>query len=142
MSKLESLLLSTLICVVVLGNMGCTATTYRVGASQPALQNLGVETGDAVLVRYANETDSRSSSHSELILISTIGESGISGTGESGNEVDIRYEEVFQFEFVARKSAIKSDSNSIMQTGKVIEGASKIVGAAACIAAGVSGASC
>jgi len=142
MSKYHSLVLSTLFCAVVSVNTGCASTTYRFGASQPALQNFGVENGDSVLVRYANKTDPRSSSRSELIRISEINEAGITGTGESGSVVDISYDEVLQFEFSARRSSIKSDSASIMLTGKAIKGAAKIVGAAACVAAGASGASC
>jgi len=146
MSKQNKLFLSVLLCIAVVGNIGCTSTTYRVGASQGAMHSYGIGNGDSVLVRYSNENDSRSSSSSELIQINRIGKASISGIGENGNAVNVGYDEIFQIEVKGKSSAIKSDDAVLMgagkATGKVLEVVGKAALVALCITAASGGVPC
>ena len=141
MNKRSKLFLSVLLCVAVVGSIGCTSTTYRVGASQAAMHSYGIGNGDSVLVRYSNKDDPRSSSSSELVQISRISKAGISGVGENGNAVNVGYDEIFQIEVKGKSSAIKSDNAVLTSaseaTGKVLE----VVGKAALVALYLGGAS-
>ncbi len=142
MNKRSKLFLSVLLCVAVVGSIGCTSTTYRVGASQAAMHSYGIGNGDSVLVRYSNKDDPRSSSSSELVQISRISKAGISGVGENGNAVNVGYDEIFQIEVKGTSSAIKSDNAALMGASKAIEGVAKIVPVAACIALMANGVPC
>ncbi len=62
------------------------------------MDNYGIGKGDSVLVRYANKDDPRSSSSSELVQITNINRTDISGVGENGKAVHAAYDEIFQIE--------------------------------------------
>jgi len=114
MSKRGKQFVTFLLCAAVVSNFGCTTTTHRVKPSQAAMDNYGLEKGDMVLVHYANINDAKSSSKSEQIRITDIGNNGISGTSEVGAAVTIDYDNIFQIEYSKKENAIKRDSPVLM----------------------------
>jgi hypothetical protein len=91
--------------------------------------------GDAVLIRYVNEGDSRSSSRNEMVQITNISDSSITGVGESGNAVNVGFSEIFQIEYIDI-GLIEHDSPAAMGVGKALEVTSKALYVAACIMSG------
>jgi hypothetical protein len=90
--------LAVLLCAAIFGNSACSTTTQRLGPTQAAMNHYGIGKGDTVLIRYANESDPRSSSRSEKIRIIGISKVGITGTGDAGKAVTVGYDEIFQIE--------------------------------------------
>ena len=84
MNKQSKKLLTVILCAVIVCISACSTTTHRLGPSQAAMNHYEIGKGDAVLIRYVNEGDSRSSSRSELVQITNISDIGITGVGESG----------------------------------------------------------
>jgi len=146
MNKRSTQFLTILLCVAVISSSACTTTTHRVGPSQAAMDNYGIGSGDYVLVRYANKDDPRSSSSSELVEVTQISRTDISGIGEHGNAISIGYDKIFQLEISKRSSAIKSDSPALTRvgnaTGKALEGVGKAALVALCITAASGGVPC
>ena len=138
--------LTLLLCAAIVNSFGCTTVTHRVGSSQAALDNYGIGKGDYVLLRYANRDDPRSSSSSELIEVTSISETVISGVGENGNAIDVGYDEIFQIEIRKKGAAIKSDSPALVSAGtaagKGLEVVAKAGLIAFCIAAASGGVPC
>jgi len=98
--------LPILLCAAIVNNLGCTTTAHGVGPSKAAMDNYGIGKGDTVLVRYANKDDPRSSSSSELVQVTNISLTDISGIGENGNVINIGYDEIFQIEI--KKNGVKN----------------------------------
>jgi hypothetical protein len=94
--------LTVLLCVAIAGNSACGTATHRIGSSQAAMSHHGIGNGDYVLVRYANKNDRRSSSSSELVQITNISHTGLSGVAENGNVINVGYDEIFQIEYKKR----------------------------------------
>jgi len=127
--------LTVLLCVAIAGNSACSTTTHRLGPSQAAINHYEIGKGDAVLIRYVNEGDSRSSSRSEFVQITNISDGGITGVGESGKTVNVGFTEIFQIEYI-HVGLIEHDSPATMAAGKALEVTSKAVYVAACILSG------
>jgi len=110
------------------------------------LDNYGIGKDDYVLVRYANKGDPRSSSSSELIRITSISDTGLSGVRDNGNAINIGYDEIFQIEIRKNNAAIKSDDPALKKVGTVASKALEVVAKAGlvafCIAAASGGATC
>jgi len=145
MNRRSNHYLTILLCAVITANAACSTTTQRLGPSQAAMNHHGLANGDTVLVRYANEDDARSSSSSEQIRIAGIDESGISGIGETGEAVNVGYDEIFQIEYI-KVGSIKSDSPAIKRVGKAADVTSKVLikglVVAVCLAAATGGGAC
>jgi len=138
MNKQSKGLLTILFCAAIFGISACgTTTTHRLGPSQAAMNHYEIGKGDAVLIRYVNEGDSRSSSRNELVQITSISDIGITGVGESGKAVNIAFTEIFQIEYID-VGLIEHDSPAAMAAGGVLEVTAKAVYVAACILAGGS----
>jgi len=135
MDRQSRFFLAFVLCAVIVGISACSATTKRVGPSQAAMINCGVESGDAVLVRYANKGDPRSSSSSKKIRLSGVNENGISGLDENGEVVDVSYDDIFQIEYKT-VGPIKSDSPALIGAGKAVNVTAKALFVAACILSG------
>ena len=145
-NKRSKRFLTFLLYAAIVSNSACSTTTQRIGPSQAALDNYGIGKGDYVLVRYANMDDPRSSSSSELIEVTNISDTSISGTRENGNAIDIGYDEIFQIEIRKKGAAIRSDSPALVSAGtaagKTLEVVAKAALVAFCIAAASGGVSC
>ena len=78
--------------------------------------------------------------------ITSINESGISGSGENGTAVNAGYDEIFQIEVTKKSFAIKSDGPALTGAGKAvgvaIEGVAKAGLVALCITAAAGGIPC
>ena len=127
MNRRSNHYLTILLCAVIATNAACSTTTQRLGPSQAAVSHHGIEKGDTVLVRFANFGNARSSSRSEQIQITGITKIGISGIDENGKVVNADYGEIFQIEY-EKVGPIRSDSPSLMRTGKVLEVVATVLG--------------
>jgi hypothetical protein len=136
MNKQSKKLLTVIFFAAIVGISGCiTTTTHRLGSSQAALNHHEIGKDDAVLIRYANEGDSRSSSRSEIVQISNISDFGITGVGESGKAVNIAFTEIFQIEY-KDVGLVEHDSPAAIAAGGALEITAKAVYVAACLLAG------
>jgi len=117
--------------VAIMMAVGCATTTRSqlAGPSQAALHQHGISEGDAVLVRYTNIDDARSSSRSELLHITGISGEGIAGTNEGGADIAISYDEVFQFERKYKERAGPAHRTLPPQVVKTAKNAARALGA-------------
>ena len=116
---------------------GCVATkTERIGASKAALDRYGIGPGDTVLLRYANETDPNSSSHSETVKVIAVGDDAIAGINAAGDAVVVEYDKLFQVE--ERQTQLTRVPGA-ETGGNVLKGATNTVLLAACLAAMMGG---
>ena len=85
--------------LIALVASGCvTDGVEHIGPSRAAMERYGVDPGDTVLLRYANQSDPNSSSRSEVVRVHAIGDDGLVGVNTSGDLVVAKYEELFQVE--------------------------------------------
>ena len=122
-------LLTTFLCMVLVGNAACSTTVQRFKPSHAALSHHGIANGDTVLLRYLDDVSgtNRVSSSSEEIKITSISKIGVSGISEDGEAVAADYDELFQIE------VNKSGAN------KTVVRAALMV---ACIAVAANGVAC
>jgi hypothetical protein len=123
--------LLTLLGVAMLGGAACTTTTttHRAGPSQAAVSQHGISEGDTVLVRYTNDGDANSSSRSEVLQITRIGDNGITGVDEHGRTSVAAYDEIFQIERRRTDIRMRERKELSARTIAVIEGTGRLLGA-------------
>lgn len=130
----SGILLLTLIALVA---SGCaTDRVEHIGPSRAAMERYGVDPGDTVLLRYANQSDPNSSSRSVAVRVLAIGEDGIVGANASGELVVAKYDELFQVE---KKSSGFSGVPGAEVGGNMLKGVTNSVLFAACMAIAIGG---
>jgi len=129
MNKGGKYLFLTLLGAAMLVNTACTTTTQRAGPSQAAMRQHGISEGDTVLVRYTNIDDVNSSSRSERLQITRIGDSGIAGVDESGETSAASYGEIFQVEHQERGLRRPGRTEPSAQLVEAIEMTGRLLGA-------------
>ena len=116
---------------------GCVTTkTEHIGASRAALERYGVGPGDTVLLRYANETDPNSSSRSEAIRVTAVGDKAISGVNALGEEVVVDSDRLF---LVEERQANIAAVPGAEAGGNVLKGATNSALLVLCLAAAMGG---